>query len=100
VPKSPALSIETTTSGAILTATALTETTGYWQAGLVRIEAPRTAPPPTSSAPPRRPPGAVSRAPNPRAVIVAAADARSRRPAGLRSITVIARTNRRTVERR
>jgi hypothetical protein len=92
------LSIETTTSGAIVTATALNETTGYWQAGLVRTEIVdgiatyefRAAPPPE---------GAVS-GPEPSRQIVAAATLSQRELAGLRSITVIARTNRRTVERR
>jgi hypothetical protein len=32
------LSIEATTSGAILTATALAEATGYWQPGLILVE--------------------------------------------------------------
>lgn len=92
------LSIETTTSGAILTATALTETTGYWQAGLVRIGVEDGAATyEFRAAPPR--PGAVS-GPEPTRQIVAAATLSRGELAGLRSITVIARTNRRTVERR
>jgi hypothetical protein len=93
------LAIETTTSGAILTATALTETTGYWQPGLVLV-APRGGH--RHLRVPRRP-AARRRGRGPRAH----APDRGRRDAlgqgdlqGLRSITVIARTNRRTVERR
>jgi hypothetical protein len=50
----------------------------------------RAAPPPAGAVP----------GPEPTRVIVGRRGARSRRPAGLRSITVIARSNRRTVERR
>ncbi len=92
-----ALSIEPTTSGAILTATAVTERTGYWQPALVEAERGdggvvfefRAAPPP---------PGATS-GPQPTRQIVVATTLGQRDLATLRSITVRARTNQRTVSR-
>lgn len=92
------LAIEPTTSGAILTATALTETTGYWEADLILVEQAegvavyefRAAPPPS---------GAIAGA-APTRTLVAAVELGRGDLQGLRSITVIARTNRRTVERR
>jgi hypothetical protein len=92
------LSIEATTSGAILTATALAEATGYWQPGLILVERDddtaiyefRAAPPPAGA----------TAGPEPTRVIVAAVALGRGDLEGLRSITVIARSNRRTVERR
>lgn len=92
------LSIEPTTSGAILTATALTETTGYWQPGLVEAGREdgavtyefRAAPPVAGSV----------AGPEPTRQIVVARALSQGDLRGLRSITVVARTNRRTVERR
>lgn len=92
------LAIEPTTSGAILTATALTETTGYWEAGLILVErADGAAVYEFRAAPPL--PGAVAGAAPTRA-LVAAVELGRGDLTGLRSITVIARTNRRTVQRR
>lgn len=92
------LAIEPTTSGAILTATAATAATGYWQPGLVFVERSdgaavfefRAAPPA---------PGTVAGPASTRSIVAAAALGRDDLE-NLRSVTVIARTNRRTVERR
>jgi hypothetical protein len=92
------LAIEQTTSGAILTATALTEATGYWQPGLVLIgREDGAATYEFRAAPPSA--GAVA-GPEPTRIIVAATALDQGDLRGLRSITVIARSNRRTVERR
>jgi hypothetical protein len=92
------LAIEATTSGAILTATALTDATGYWQPGLVLVERAEGAATYEFRAAP--PPAGATQGPEPTRVIVAAAELGRGDLQGLRSITVIARTNRRTVERR
>jgi hypothetical protein len=92
------LAIEVTTSGAILTATALTDATGYWQPGLVLVERAEGAATYEFRAAP--PPAGATQGPEPTRVIVAAAELGRGDLQGLRSITVIARTNRRTVERR
>jgi hypothetical protein len=92
------LAIEPTTSGAILTATARTERTGYWQADLVEVSRSegeivyefRASPPP---------PGAETGAEPTRRIVAAVALGR-RDLAGLRSVTVVARENRRSVTRR
>jgi hypothetical protein len=92
-----ALSIEPTTSGAILTATALTERTGYWQPALVEAERGdgavvyefRAAPPP---------PGATAGPQATRQIVVATTLGR-RDLETLRSITVRGRANQRTVSR-
>ena len=92
------LAIEATTSGAILTATALTDATGYWQPGLVLVERAEGAATYEFRAAP--PPAGATQGPEPTRVIVAAAELGRGDLQGLRSITVIARANRRTVERR
>jgi hypothetical protein len=92
------LAIEPTTSGAILTATALTETTGYWQPGLVEVGREegtviyefRAAAPET---------GAFAGAEPTRRISAAVALGRGELQ-GLRAITVRSRSNLRTVERR
>ncbi|KPQ13901.1 MAG: hypothetical protein HLUCCO18_16515 [Rhodobacteraceae bacterium HLUCCO18] len=92
------LAIEPTTSGAILTATALTETSGHWRPGLVLVSGEdgaasyefRAAPPPE---------GATQGTGRSREIVAAVALGPDELR-GLRSITVIARTNRRSVERR
>ncbi|MDG4647548.1 hypothetical protein P6F26_03765 [Roseibacterium sp. SDUM158017] len=92
------LAIEATTSGAILTATAMTERTGYWQPALIEVERAegaivyefRAAPPPAG--------GTAGAAPT-RQIVVATTLGRDDLE-GLRSVTVIARENRRSVNRR
>jgi hypothetical protein len=92
------LAIEQTTSGAIVTVTGMTERTGYWQPALIEVERTETgivyefraaAPPP----------GAVAGA-APTRQIVAATTLGRRDLAAVRSVTVIGRENRRTIERR
>jgi hypothetical protein len=93
-----ALSVEATTSGAIVSATALTDATGYWQAGLLEVE--RTADTVVyefRAMPPRA--GRVA-GPEPTRTVVAAADLGRRDLAGLRTITVRSRSNQRSVQRR
>ncbi len=92
------LAIEPTTSGAILTATALTEAAGHWRPGLVLLSREdgavtyefRAAPPQDGA----------SQGTGRSREIVAAVALGQDELRGLRSITVIARTNRRSVERR
>lgn len=92
------IAIEPTTAGAILTATALTSATGYWQPALIEVERGedgvvyefRAAPPP---------PGTVA-GPEPTRRITAAVDISSGELARIRTVTVVAATNRRSVTRR
>ncbi len=92
------LAIERTTSGAILTATALTEATGYWQPGLVRTgREDGTVTYEFRAFPPEG--GAVA-GPEPTRQIVAAVALSNDDLEGLRTITVVSRTNQRSVTRR
>ncbi|MFW5641670.1 MAG: hypothetical protein ACOCY0_02785 [Roseicyclus sp.] len=93
-----ALSVETTTSGAIVTATALTDATGYWQPGLLEVE--RTEDSVTYEFRARPPQAGRLAGPEPTRVIVAAVDLGRRDLAGLRTITVRSQTNQRSVQRR
>ena len=93
------LAIEPTTSGAILTATALTETSGHWRPGLVLVSGGgrcRELRVSRSATPPK---GAAQGTGRSREIVAAVALGPDELR-GLRSITVIARTNRRSVERR
>jgi hypothetical protein len=92
------LAIEPTTSGAILTATALTETSGHWRPGLVLVGIEDGAA--TYEFRAARPPEGASQGTGRSREIVAAVALGPDELQGLRSITVIARTNRRSVERR
>jgi hypothetical protein len=93
-----ALSVEETTSGVIVTATARTDATGYWQPGLLEVE--RTEDSVTYEFR-AQPPGAGRVAgPEPTRIIVAAVDLGRRDLAGLRTITVRSSSNQRTVQRR
>jgi hypothetical protein len=92
------LAIEPTTSGAILTATALTEMTGYWRPGLVLVGREDGAA--TYEFRAARPAEGASQGIGRSREIVAGVALSPGDLQGLRSITVIARTNRRSVERR
>jgi hypothetical protein len=92
-----ALSVEATTSGAIVSATALTDATGYWRPGLLEVERTETsvtyefrAEPPAA--------GRVA-GPAPSRSVVAAVELGRRELAGLRTITVRSRSNQRSVGR-
>lgn len=93
-----ALSVEATTSGAIVSATALTDATGYWQPGLLEVE--RTADSVTYEFRAQPPGEGRVAGPERTRVIVAAVDLGRRDLAGLRTITVRSRSNQRSVERR
>ncbi len=92
-----ALSVEPTTSGAILRATALAERQGYWQPALIEVSRGegeivyefRAASPPAGGA----------TGPAPTREILAATTLGRDDLEGLRSVTVLGRTNRRTVSR-
>ncbi len=92
------LSIEATTSGAILTATGLTDITGYWQPGLALVEVAdgaatyefRVAPPPEGA----------QTGPEPSRQIVTAIALSRGELAAIRTVTVIGRNNRRSIDRR
>jgi hypothetical protein len=91
------LSVEPTTSGAIVTARALTERQGYWQPALIEVSRAegevvyefRAAPPPAGA----------GTGPEPTREILAATTLGRDDVAGLRRITVMGRTNQRTVSR-
>jgi hypothetical protein len=93
-----ALSIEPTTSGAILTATALTDATGYWQAELV--EGGRAEGEAVFEFRAAAPLAGAMVGPAPTREIRAAVALNQDDLEGLRSVTVIGRENRRTVTRR
>lgn len=93
-----ALSVETTTSGAIVTATALTDATGYWRPGLLEVERTETSVTYEFRAEPPVAGGAAGPAPS--RSVVAAVELGRRELAGLRTITVRSRTNQRSVTRR
>lgn len=92
------LTVESTTSGAIVRATAVNERAGYWQPSLVEIE--RTEDSITYAFRAAAPWAGSSASAAPAREIVVATTLGRRDAATVRSITVIGRENRRTVSRR
>ena len=90
--------IEPTTSGALLTATALAEATGYFLQELDLLDRAEGAATYEFRAAP--PPEGATAGPEPTRALVAAVALSQGELQGLREITVIARTNRRSITRR